>query len=118
MVAKEKKFKKTDNGYGRPDSEKLSENERKEIELHKYYLSIKAGYDVGWEFTHDDWMKNHSKQWRQHNMKKDSEAEIKEILKHKWIESEKAGHDQGESAVFDWIGKYADKWRKSRKPKK
>ena len=34
-----------------------------------------------------------------------------EMEKHKWIESEKVGHDLGNSAVMDWIRKYAKKYR-------
>ncbi len=30
-----------------------------EIERHKYFLSEKAGYDVGWEFAEQDWLSNH-----------------------------------------------------------
>jgi len=93
----------------------LTEEEKNEIELHKYYLSTKASCDVGWDFAYEDWMKNHSKKWRSGIMEKDSQEEIKEMLKHKWIESEKAGRDLGDRAVFDWIEKYADKWREIRK---
>jgi hypothetical protein len=93
----------------------LTDEEKNEIELHKYYLSSKAGCDVGWDFACDDWLKNHSRKWRAGIMIKDSEEEIKEMLKHKWIESEKAGKDLGDRAVFDWIEKYADKWREIRK---
>ena len=27
-----------------------------EIERHKYFLSEKAGYDVGWDFAEQDWL--------------------------------------------------------------
>jgi hypothetical protein len=44
-------------------------------------------------------------------------AEREEILKHKWLESEKAGKDIGfERALLDWIRKYRDSWRASRRP--
>ena len=33
-----------------------------EIEKHKYFLSEKAGYDVGWETAEQDWMSNHAEQ--------------------------------------------------------
>ncbi|QDV42974.1 hypothetical protein Enr13x_28260 [Stieleria neptunia] len=33
----------------------LSENEIAQIEQHKYFLSEKAGYDVGWEHAEQDW---------------------------------------------------------------
>ena len=96
----------------------IIEDEEKEIELHKYYLSEKHGYDVGWDHAYNDWKEKHSQKWRRHRMKKDAEDEIQEILAHKWIESEKAMCDLGDKAVFDWIEKYAAKWRKHRKPRK
>lgn len=34
-----------------------------------------------------------------------------EIEKHKWIESEHAGRDLGETAILDWIIKYAASYR-------
>ena len=34
---------------------KRSEEEFKQIELHKYFLSEKQGHDVGWEFAEKDW---------------------------------------------------------------
>ncbi len=40
----------------------LSPEEIAEIERHKYFLSEKAGYDVGWEFAEDDWRANFSDQ--------------------------------------------------------
>lgn len=43
-------------------------------------------------------------------------AEREEILKYKWLESEKAGYDIGfERALLDWIRKYRDNWRASRR---
>ena len=45
-------------------------------------------------------------------------AEREEILRHKWIESEKAGHDIGfERALLNWVFRYRDSWRKSRREK-
>lgn len=38
-------------------------------------------------------------------------AQIQEINKHKWIESEKANRDLGDSAIKDWIKKYAKNFR-------
>ena len=46
------------------DVELLEEDEVKAIEIHKYYLSEKAGHDVGWKSAYDNWMKNYSKEWR------------------------------------------------------
>jgi hypothetical protein len=43
-------------------------------------------------------------------------AEREEILKYKWLESEKAGYDIGfERALLDWIRKYRDNWRETRR---
>ena len=35
-----------------------------EIERHKYLLSEKAGYDVGWEFAEKDWEDNYAANFR------------------------------------------------------
>ncbi len=35
-----------------------------EIERHKYFLSEKEGYDVGWEFAEADWEAQHASRWR------------------------------------------------------
>ncbi len=40
----------------------LSPEDIAEIERHKYFLSEKAGYDVGWEFAEDDWRANFSEE--------------------------------------------------------
>lgn len=37
----------------------------KEIERHKYFLSEKAGVDVGWEAAARDWIKIHASAWRE-----------------------------------------------------
>ncbi len=41
-----------------------SPEEVAEIEKHKYFLSEKAGYDVGWETAEQDWESNFGKQYR------------------------------------------------------
>jgi hypothetical protein len=40
------------------------------------------------------------------------QSQMEQILIHKWIESEKEGKDLGENAVYDWVKKYADAFRK------
>ena len=35
--------------------EPLTETEIAEVEQHKYFMSEKAGYDVGWECAEQDW---------------------------------------------------------------
>ena len=41
-----------------------SSDEIAEIERHKYFLSEKHGYDVGWETAEQDWEENFAEQWR------------------------------------------------------
>ena len=41
-----------------------SSEEITEIERHKYFLSEKRGYDVGWETAEQDWEENFAEQWR------------------------------------------------------
>ena len=36
----------------------------KEIEKHKYFLSMRCGYDIGWEAAANDWIANHAAAWR------------------------------------------------------
>ena len=40
------------------------ECERNEILRHKWYLSEKAGHDIGFETALTDWMMNHRSKWR------------------------------------------------------
>jgi hypothetical protein len=94
--------------------DELTPAEYKAIEVHKYYLSEKAGYDVGMEFAIADWLKNHAVEWRKRRFQKDNRDQIREIKKHKWIESEKAGRDLGDQAALDWVVKYAKGWRRRR----
>ena len=37
----------------------------KEIERHKYYLSMQCGYDIGPEAAADDWIQHHAAPWRE-----------------------------------------------------
>lgn len=41
-----------------------SPEEAAEIEKHKYFLSERAGYDVGWQVAEQDWETNHAEQYR------------------------------------------------------
>jgi hypothetical protein len=36
----------------------------REIERHKFFLSEKAGYDIGWESAAKDWIQAHAGAWR------------------------------------------------------
>jgi hypothetical protein len=95
----------------RADGRNFSKAEQHAIDEHRYYLSERAGYDVGEENALRDWLTHHAHRWRQERLKKDMEEQKLEILKHKWIESERAGTDLGVDAIIDWIEKYAVQWR-------
>ena len=41
-----------------------SPEEIAEIERHKYFLSEKAGHDVGWDCAEQDWEANHAEDYR------------------------------------------------------
>jgi hypothetical protein len=41
-----------------------SAEEINEIERHKYFLSEKRGYDVGWQVAEEDWERQYGEAWR------------------------------------------------------
>ena len=55
---------------------KHSPEEAAEIERHKYFLSEKAGYDVGWEVAEQDWESNHAEQFRRSTNPKSKAAQV------------------------------------------
>jgi len=81
------------------------------LEVHRYYLSERAGHDVGIVNTVQDWLLHYSANWRKERLQKDLADQAKEIMKHKWIESEKAGTDLGDAAALDWVQNHAAEWR-------
>jgi hypothetical protein len=96
------------------DDDPFSPDELKAIEVHKYYLSEKMGYDVGMDCAIRDWLKHHAVAWRGERLKNELQAQQDEIKKHKWIASEKAGCDLGDQAALDWVIKFAAQWRQYR----
>jgi len=92
-------------------SEKLTNGELREIERHKYFLSMDRGYDVGWETAKADWLANFADAWRAERQRHLLAMQREEISKHCWIESEKAHCDLGQQAKIDWIRKYAARFR-------
>lgn len=98
------------------EMEQFSNAEWQAIDVHKYYLSENAGYDVGLECAIRDWLANYAARWRYERLKKDLEEQMREIERYKWIESEKAGRDLGQQAAMDWISRFADEWRRRRDP--
>ncbi len=41
-----------------------------EIERHKYFLSEKAGHDIGWQVAKQDWESNYAEQFRRSSIRK------------------------------------------------
>ncbi len=41
-----------------------------EIERHKYFLSEKAGHDIGWQVAKQDWESKYAEQFRQSIIRK------------------------------------------------
>lgn len=99
-------------GTLQPNSEIfLSAAERHEIERHKWFMSQRVGYDVGFEAAREDWQRNHAYSWEQDRQNHMLSLQREEIARHKWIESEKASCDMGRDACLDWIRRYAAQWR-------
>lgn len=92
-------------------SPNFSRAEMRAIEVHKYYLSLGAGHDVGLEYAIQDWTANHAEQWRRERQERMLALQREEILRYKWIESEKANCDLGKGIALEWIRKYAAQWR-------
>lgn len=87
---------------------RLSSVEKAEIERHKYFMSERLGYDVGFDVAAQDWLDGHAAEFRQSCM---LALQREEIARYKWIESEKVGYDLGRVAALDWVVKYAAQWR-------
>ena len=90
---------------------RLTREEQREIERHKWFMSEMYGCDVGIERATEDWQEKHASQWRQNRQAHMLELQRREIERYKWIESEKAQRHLGRDAALDWIRKYAAKWR-------
>ncbi|MCC6144184.1 MAG: hypothetical protein IT368_10305 [Candidatus Hydrogenedentes bacterium] len=91
--------------------DELTRAELREIEKHKYFLSLERGHDVGFEFAKADWISRYAPTWRQARHAQMLAMQRDEINRYKWIESEKARCDLGRDAALDWIRKYAKSWR-------
>jgi len=89
----------------------LSPAEREAVEQHKYFLSEKAGHDVGFASALEDWLANQAERWRAERNARLLAKQRDEIMRYKWIESEKANYDLGRMAALDWVKKYAAVWR-------
>lgn len=90
---------------------RLKKAELREIEKHKYYMSLARGEDVGFEAAAEDWLAHYAQSWREERQRKMLALQREEINRYKWIQSEHAAHDLGGAAVLEWIQKYASHWR-------
>ena len=89
----------------------LKRAELREIERHKYYMSLERGEDVGFETAANDWLANYAQAWREERQQRMLALQREEINRYKWIQSERASRDLGGEAVLEWIQKYAAHWR-------
>lgn len=92
-------------------AEELTPAERREVERHKYFLSLERGYDVGFDCAREDWLHRYAATWRQARHRQMLALQRDEINRFKWIESEKARRDLGRDAALEWIRRYAKSWR-------
>ena len=58
----------------------MSSAEQLEIERHKYFLSEKLGYDVGWDVAEQDWERSFAPDWRAHRAMQRNRDEDREFL--------------------------------------
>ncbi len=89
----------------------LKKAELREIERHKYFMSLERGADVEFETAASDWLDKYAQEWRETRQRRMLSMQREEINRYKWIQSEHAHRDLGGAAVLDWIQKYAAHWR-------
>jgi len=92
--------------------DRLSRAEIRAIEVHKYYLSQRRGYDVGFEAARADWEAHFEDAWWRDRQSRMLAMQREEIARHKWIASEKAHRDLGREAVMEWVRENAATWRR------
>jgi hypothetical protein len=56
-----------------------SREENAEIERHKYFLSEKQGYDVGWECAEQDWDAKFAESWRKQRASNNGSSHLAEV---------------------------------------
>lgn len=89
----------------------LKRAEIREIERHKYFMSLQRGKDVGFDAAAHDWLAHYAQAWREARQRRMLAMQREEINRYKWIQSERASRDLGGAAVLEWIQKYAAHWR-------
>lgn len=86
--------------------------ELREIQKHRYFLSLERGYDVDFAEARDDWRRNHESAWRRYRFRLLLSLQRREISRHKWLESQKANCDVGKHAAAEWVARYAADFRR------
>ncbi len=100
---------------------------RYEIRKHKWFLSEKAGHEIGFATAALDWIRNYGDAWRLYRFSElfnpashqepvysflNDPYAIHEIRRHKWLMSERSPYEIGfATAALDWITNYGDAWR-------
>lgn len=89
----------------------LTKAERRAVDVHKYFVSERYGYDVGFDFAYQDFLMHYYEAWHKRRHERMLSLEMNEIAKHVWIVSQKYGRDMGREAALDWVLNYAAEWR-------
>ncbi len=98
------------------------------IHVHKYFLSEKAGREVGLKEVIADWLKNYAEMWQEHEKaieaqtgetppegKRFSPAEWKAIQVHRYFLSQRYCRWVSiQETIEDWMKNYARIWREKR----
>jgi len=103
-----------------PNGETLSEEERRAIEVHKWFLSQRAGRDVGWAFAVEDWRKHHQSEWRQSIRRFQllcNTEQAKMIREYVTSKTEEGGGELSANAEEEWVTLYASEWRQNAEQK-
>jgi len=90
----------------------LSRAETYQVERHKYFLSQRAGHDVGFDAALEDWNRHYAAAWRKRRQEHMLSLQRAEIAKYRWLRSEEARRDIGREAGIEWVQKHAAAWRK------
>lgn len=91
--------------------DQLTTAETKDVERHKYYMSLACGHDVGFAAAKADWLTHHADCYRLRKHEHMLTLQREEIARYKWIKSELAKRDLGREAALEWVLNYAPGWR-------
>lgn len=98
-------------GSDTESTDQLTSAELREVERHKYYMSLARGHDVGFAAAKADWLRHHADCYRFRKHEHMLTLQREEIARYKWIRSEIARRDLGREAALEWVLKHAAEWR-------